>query len=297
MNLIGHGTERAFLGRLLSENGLPHHAFLVSGPEGVGKSVFGAVFSAMLLGIDAESVFSCQDFRHITPSLSDTGKEREIPVDSVREGGVFLSRFPAEAARRVLLVESAERMSEEAQNALLKALEEPNGTSVIVLVTSRPFLMLPTIRSRAFRIPLSLVPADTIRTGVEAEFGEKACAELAPFFYELGRPGVVIDALRDPKRFAARAETLRSLFRLRDLSATDRITLAERLSDSVPEAVRLLEWLSSGLRATRVTEEASPRRIAETYRTLEAVEEAIRALRSGSANARLVLDRLFLTVF
>lgn len=297
MNLIGHGTEREFLGRLLAGGELPHHAFLVSGPEGIGKSAFAGFFSAMLLDRDAESVSACQDFRRVAPSLSDEGKERAIPVDVVRDAGVFLSRFPAEAGRRVLLVESAERMNEAAQNALLKVLEEPNGTSVIVLVTSRPFLLLPTIRSRSFRIPLSLVPAETIRAGAEAEFGKEVCAKLRPFFYELGRPGVVLDALRDPKRFAGRTETLRSLFRLRELSAADRIALSERLSGSVPETVRLLEWLSSGLRATRVTDGSTPGNITETYRRLESLEDAIRDLRSGGANARLVLDRLFLTVF
>ena len=292
MNIIGHDRQRAFLRKIVSE-GLPHHAFLISGPEGIGKTSVALEFAALLLGMSEGDPSGKQDFHLIRPEISKEGKKTRIQVADVREAGTFLSRFPAESTRRVLMIDDADTMNESAQNAILKQLEEPNGSSVLILVTSRPGALRETIRSRAFRVPLSLISEPVIRSGAEATFGKEALAGVEPFFFALGRPGIVFGALSDPTRFAVRRELLRSLFKLSSLSMTERFALSERLSGSVPEAIRLLEWWVSGLRFMR-RDEQDAKRLSSSFRFLEEVEEAARTLRETNANARLVLDRLFL---
>lgn len=292
MNIIGHDRQRKFLGNLVSGD-LPHHAFLFSGPEGVGKFSVALEFASGLLGIPGEDPSEKQDFRIIRPSSSKEGSKTGIQVGEVREAAKFLSRFPAEAKRRVLMIDDADAMSESAQNAILKPLEEPNGTSVLILVSSRPGAIRETIRSRSFRIPLTLVSETAIRSGAEATFGKDALADVEPFFLSLGRPGIVFGALADPERFAARRDTLRSLFKISSLSVTERLALSEKLSESVPEAVCLLEWWVSGLRFMK-RNESDAVRLSSTFRFLEEVEETVRMLRETNANPRLAIDRLFL---
>lgn len=291
--IIGHERERTLLRTLVSDSRLPHHAFLISGPESIGKSLVAAEFAAALLGIEPEKLTSSQDFRRIAPKMKKSGQEAAIPIESVRDAGVFLSRFPAESGRRVLLIESADRMSDGAQNAILKTLEEPNDTSVLILTSARPGGIRETLRSRSFPVACSLVPEERIREGVEASFDAAARDTIEPFFYSLGRPGIIVSALEDPDHFASRRDMLRSLITLSKATPFERIALAEKLADSVPEALRLLEWWASGLRAMK-RDEADPRQIRATYRLLEAIEETSRLLRSTNANARLLLDKLFL---
>lgn len=292
--IIGHERERRFLRKLASGSRLPHHAFLFTGPESVGKSLVAEEFAAGLLGVPSERLGGSQDFRRIEPTpKKKKGRESSIPIESVREAGVFLSRFPAESVRRVMLIESADRMSDGAQNALLKTLEEPNDTSVLLLISSRPGGVRETIRSRSLPIVCSLVPEDHIREGVESRFDAEERGGVEPFFYSLGRPGIVIEAIENPERFASRRDVLRSLFTLAKLSPGDRIALAEKLAESVPETLRLFEWWVSGMRSMK-RKETDPRQIRATYALIEEIEEVSRILRSTNANTRLLLDRLFL---
>ena len=292
-DIIGHGQTRKFLHALAGGVELPHHAFLFSGPESVGKSLVAGEFSAALLGIGRGHIDSNPDFMHIGPDMTKEGKEKEIPIDVVRGASAFLSRFPTEASRRVLLVEEADRMTDGAQNALLKVFEEPNDTSVLILVTSRPGGVRETLRSRSFPVSFGLVPEAEIREGVQRSFDETARATVEPFFFSLGRPGIVFGALSDPERFVSRRDALRLMLTLRKASASERIALSERLAESVPETLRLLGWWVSGLRAMKYSE-SDPRQIRATYRLLEDIEETMRLIRTTNANVRLLLDRLFL---
>lgn len=292
MNIIGHTRQRTLL-RSIAAGPLPHHAFFLSGPEGIGKSVVGLEFAASLLGVPDGLLPSGQDFLLLEPVVSKQGTKAVIPVESVRAAGHFLSRFPTESPRRVLMIDSAESMNESAQNAILKVLEEPNGTSVLILVSARPGAVRETIRSRAFNVPFSLVPEAELRTGAELAFGADLLSSVEPFFFSLGRPGIVCGALSDPKRFATRRDLLRSLFRITSLSPAERIALSEELSSSAQETIRLLEWWVSGLRFMR-RGERDPDKIASLFGFLEEVEAATRTIRETNANPRLVLDRLFL---
>jgi len=291
--IIGHGRIRDFLRALAAAEPSPHRTFLFFGPDSVGKSLVAREFAARLLGTGPSVPDTFPDFRSIAPESDGDGGERDIPIGKVREATVFLSRFPIAAARRVLLIEDADRMTDEAQNALLKGLEEPNDTSVLILVSSRPGAVRDTLRSRAFPVTFSLVPETDIRIAIGGESVREDTPSPEPFFYSLGRPGIVVAALSDPEGFSVRRDILRKLFRIRDLTPSERIALSERLSSSASETLRMFGWWVSGLRAAR-RDETDPQKLRETYRRIEAIEEAAETLRNTNANTRLVLDRLFL---
>jgi len=298
MDIIGHGHRRAMLRDIARSGSLPHHAFLFSGPEGIGKRLVATEFVAELLGRPGEDPFRNQDFLCIEPeSKISSGKKKEskrlISVDTVRGTEEFLSRFPAESSRRVVMIDDADLMNEQAQNALLKTLEEPNSTSVIVLVSSRLGGLLDTVVSRSFRVPFTTVPERAIREGIAEAYPESS---LEPFFFGLGRPGLAISAVTDPERFEERRRILRLLFGISKLSSAERLALSEKLSETPAEAALLFGWWVSGLRNMG----RSGGTVGETaayYRLLEDVERTIRSLRGSGANPRLSIDRLFLVSF
>jgi DNA polymerase III delta' subunit len=162
-----------------------HHAYLFDGPAGVGKELTARGLAALLLCArpgDADACGtcpSCQLFatdNHPDFHLIHRGLHKQHPDRSVRASkGLFLavdlirhfliepaSMKPAHGRRRVFVVRDAERMNEGAQNALLKTLEEPPGSAVLILVTASAARLLPTIRSRCQRIPFELLPIEFV---------------------------------------------------------------------------------------------------------------------------------------
>ncbi|NTW30381.1 MAG: AAA family ATPase [Candidatus Moranbacteria bacterium] len=288
MNIIGHGVRRKLLDRFAYGDPL-HHAFLFFGPEGVGKNLVAREFASALLGRPGEDPSSNQDFLQIVPDAKKDGGRRSISVDAVRDASLFLSRFPVESKRRIVIIDDADRMTEAAQNALLKTLEEPNSSSMLILITARTGQLRDTVVSRLFRVPFSPVSETEMRSELETE-----ASGIESFFFSLGRPGIVLSAVADPDSFSKQRDLLRSLFRVSSLSFVERIALSERLSATPSEAADLLEWWVVGLRNMRRADTASRKNAILLYRLLEEIEKTIRTLRDSNANPRLCIDRLFL---
>jgi DNA polymerase-3 subunit delta' len=189
------------------------HALLFAGPDGIGKFLAAERLAAGLLCAQGPGrpcgvcgpekrldAGSHPDFLAIDP---DSEGEEEIRIGRItyRERdprtniGDFLSLKPMEGGWRVVLVRDAERMTDEAQNALLKTLEEPGRSTLLVLVTARPEALLPTTTSRCVRVvfrPLDRGTAEEILRARDVPAEE--AASLARF--ARGSPGVAI-ALRE----------------------------------------------------------------------------------------------------
>ncbi|MFC0410554.1 DNA polymerase III subunit delta' [Roseomonas elaeocarpi] len=153
--------------------GRPHHAWLLAGPQGVGKATLAFRYARWLLAgapearvplelAPADPVFSRvangahADLRTLSPEVAEGKVKRQISVDEARAVPRFLSMTPAEGGWRVVVVDEAHALNTEAQNALLKTLEEPPARAVLLLATEAPDRLLPTVRSRCRR--LDLVP-------------------------------------------------------------------------------------------------------------------------------------------
>jgi len=165
-------------------SGRTPHAYLFVGPEGVGKELAAKALAACLLcqeqsrPPDADACQQCTACRllaagtHPDFHLIHRGLHRLHPERTVRQSkGLFLAvdvirHFliapatvtPALGRRRVFVIRDAERMNEEAQNALLKTLEEPPGSAVLILITASAERLLPTIRSRCQQVPFRALP-------------------------------------------------------------------------------------------------------------------------------------------
>ena len=176
--LLGHeAAEKTMLAA--QQSGRLHHAWLLTGPRGIGKATLAWRFARFLLSGEGEgSLFgggpesldvaadapgrslvdarSHPDLFHLRRTLNpDTGRMRaEIAVDDVRELGAFMHMTPAMGKWRVAIVDAADEMNRNSANAVLKILEEPPPNAVLLMVAHMPGRLLPTIRSRCRRLAL-----------------------------------------------------------------------------------------------------------------------------------------------
>jgi DNA polymerase-3 subunit delta' len=186
-SIIGHDRQVDILKRALANNALAH-AYLFSGEPGIGKRLTAFALAAALNcaapGPDGGcgACPSCRkvaggihpDVRIVMPESRDeqllatwSAKEvekasDEIKIDQVRQAQESISLRPSEGRKKVLIVDGAETMNDTSQNAFLKTLEEPPGDSLIVLITSLPRSLLPTIRSRCQELQFQPLPRRTI---------------------------------------------------------------------------------------------------------------------------------------
>jgi DNA polymerase-3 subunit delta' len=255
--------------RAMLLSGMPH-ALLLVGPSGVGKATLADDIAAGLL-CRAENLRdrpcrecrSCRALEHgnhpDVHRLGPTGAGLVIPIGGRDERGVRdlvrdLSLLPVEGGARVAIVVDADRMTEDAQSAFLKTLEEPPAGTVLLLTATDEERLLPTIRSRCSRIRLGPVP----RSEVEQLLVEAGLAD-APLAARLarlsaGRPGDAVALARAPESLTIRGEVGRTLLDLATATRADRLRLGR---DLLARAGEMAAALRAASRSTAATE-ASP---------------------------------------
>jgi DNA polymerase-3 subunit delta' len=163
----------------------PSHAYLFRGPRGSGKSSVARAFAAEILAVGAADPEDARRRALLDPSphpdlvwLRPPGAQHM--VEEVREKVIRASSYkPFEAEKRVFVIEAAEQMRDESQNALLKTLEEPPDFVHLILLTAEPAQLLETIASRCQPIDFAPLPPDAIEaqlsgTGSPDEFAAAA---------------------------------------------------------------------------------------------------------------------------
>ena len=155
-SVVGHKKVIAYLQECV-RSGHVSHAYLLDGPDGVGKRLVARLFAATLLCREGgtEPCGACLSCRQMDsgnqPDVSYVTHEKSvISVGDIREQLCNIVPVkPMVGPFRIFIVDEAERMNAEAQNALLKTLEEPPSYAVILLLTNNAEALLPTIRSRS----------------------------------------------------------------------------------------------------------------------------------------------------
>lgn len=180
----GDAQETAFLESV--DRSRLHHAWMLTGPEGVGKATFAYRAARRLLGAAPDKRYGllgsdpgdpeCRlvsarahpDLMVLERQVEDGRLKNAIVVDDARALPVFFSKAPSRAAFRVAIVDAADDLNINAANALLKILEEPPARGVLFMVTHAPGRIMATLRSRCRRLAFAAWEKAAVETFVRA---------------------------------------------------------------------------------------------------------------------------------
>lgn len=305
------------------------HSYIFAGPEGVGKATAARLLAQSLnCTADERPCGECDacsriaeskhaDVHTMTIGATDEGAARKvIQVEQVREMESTAVLSPYQGRTRVVIIDPADAMSDGAQNAFLKMLEEPPAHAVFVLVTTDADRLLETVRSRCRLMEFGRVAAAEIEEGLRASGVD---AQQAAVLAKLagGRPGWSIEAAETPKLLERRDEALDTARNLAEMDLPDRLDLAEKLSDAFKRDRARVDnqleiWLGwwrdvmlhqSGAaeavanvdRESQVTADAERFDPAEVKAFVEALRDTRAQLRDN-VQSRIALDALMLAV-
>ncbi len=281
--------------RRAAEDDRLHRTLLVHGPPGAGKGAFVEDLLALLFCTDADparrpcnACRGCREGRARahpdlvigSPEIWREGRSTgESIVSSARRWLLESAGAPIAAAQRVVLVEEVDRANEQAQNALLKVLEEPAPRQMFVLVADEVDRLLPTIRSRSLPLRIGPVPrADLVALLIDRERLPSDQAEALARTAE-GMAGRAIGLARDPSIVAWRRQTQAELLSLLERGRADRFA---SVGDLLAEA---------GRRAPRIADDPGPGDDEEPRRTSSAEQRqaALLVVEAWSGLARDLL--------
>ena len=222
-----------------------HHAWLIGGPNGVGKATFARAAAIRLLSeaagqVSPESDLEVDpeiptarfiagqahpDFRYVERGLNKTGSAlaRNITVDQIRELASLFDSTPALSNWRVAVIDSVDDLEPGGANALLKMLEEPPSNCLFLLVSHVPGRLLPTIRSRCRTLTFQALGDDVMASIADAHAVSQSLIESAG-----GSPGRLL-ALSNLDLEPLRSEAF-GLMRQGDPSNARRSKLSQSLS-------------------------------------------------------------------
>jgi len=252
-----HADAVAQLRSAWSAKHLPH-ALLLSGAEGLGKRGFAAWLAGAVLCDNSREVLnvcdqcpSCSLLRAGShPDLHWVALEEEkyqVSIDQIRMATEQLAKTSYRQGYKVAVIEAAHLMTVPAQNSILKTLEEPTPRTLLVLITSHPSVLLPTVRSRCQKLAVRTPPAAEAIAWLERETGSPA--DRATLEFAGGAP---LAALAwSGGRFAALDGEMRSSLGALVSGSDDVTQVAQRWAkESLEDRLTWLDrWLSSVARA------------------------------------------------
>ncbi|MFL6230091.1 MAG: ATP-binding protein [Pyrinomonadaceae bacterium] len=338
--LVGNNRAKEVLRRMLAQRRVPG-ALLFAGEESVGKFQFAVELAKALnclhpQGVEAcDRCAACKRIPHFAPSPSDNEEKKSfiawsehpdvavvrremsvITVHQARRVERETNFRPKEGRERVFIIDNADRMNEQASNALLKTLEDFAPTSHLILVTARPASLLTTIRSRCQTVRFAPLTAEEIEahlTSRKLRVGDDArlVARLAR-----GRLGEALEL--NPEEYRERRTVMLGVLEsllatpadvARLLRATEELSDAKRKDDFASQLDMLSTlvhdaWLLSlDARAEVVNDDIRERLArlaadmtnARATRWLSRIEE-LRAQLAVNVNRRAATDALFLSM-
>lgn len=295
-----------------------HHALLFVGPEGVGKRTTAVALAAELLCTcgGKEACGECAACRQVAagthadlrresfPFDEKTGEVRErVGIDQVRSVQSSLAGQALARGRKIAIFEEAQALTEDAQNALLKTLEEPPRGSLIVLVCHNVSKLLPTVRSRCQRLAFAPLDRGAVETILRTRSGKSPDDAR---FLALHAQGSLVFAA-DPERLRqAQEKASRFLAAARSGRYAEIVSAAKEVLPStrgVPLELKMtLELLRKRLRARAGLDDGAQLTPRDETGTLDGALQAMEAAYAAiadlgrNANRSLTVERMALRI-
>ncbi len=320
------GNERA--AQILEkgyESGKLSHAYLFTGPEHLGKKTLALNFCRILLSFRGEAEKSKRvemaeltDFSLRSASfemtkdddiqnnldltiISPDEDEKQITIEKIRELGKKMALYPHSAKYKIAIIEQAEKMNKSAANALLKTLEEPNETAILILLAADSKNILETIKSRCQLIKFLPVKKSLLQEFLKDKISDKEEAEK---IIEMSgyRPGKIIEFVNDKNKIKEAEADINRICNAVKKNASEKLDEAEVVSKKeTNEIVSILNLLTIYLRGSLIKEYknnscVNKNSLLKIKKRIELISKTKENLLTKNVNTKLAMENLFLSL-
>lgn len=255
--IIGHQAILNFLKESIKTNNLSH-AFLFSGKKSLGKTTTALFFAKILQCeslsknmIPCENCSACRQINNkVHPDTDILESEESFKIEEAKELQRNLNLGAFSSKYKIAIIVDAERMTFEAQNSLLKILEEPAKNTILILTTSEKGRVLPTIISRCQILEFRAVSTKDMKkaiNGIVVQSKEKIDDDLLTEItrVSLGRPGIALQYIKAPENIEQRKEIAEKTMELLGNNNYEKFNFANYLAKNISETKSFLDfWLS-----------------------------------------------------
>ena len=250
--VVGHQKQLQSLKAAFTA-GRAGHAWIFSGPDKVGKKTAALEWASEILGFSAGEKTAHPDFLFTAPLVDEkTGKSAgEITVAQIRELIAKMALAPAGKCK-ITIIDSAHLMNEEAQNCLLKTLEEPPGASLMILIAENDRRLFATVRSRCQIVKFKFLPQSEMEALAEklaGEIGSRIAAEETKEIAEIsfGRPGRLVDFLKNPEELEKWRAAEKEFAGVVRGDLAQKFAYAKKITDDEKEKIKEADaWITLG---------------------------------------------------
>lgn len=228
--IIGNQTIKEMLAKAI-ENETLSHSYLFVGTQGIGKKLLAKEMAKKILSFDGESH---PDFMCIEP------EENSIKIAQIRILQKKIQEKPIIADKKVYIIDNADTMTVEAQNCLLKTLEEPPEFAIIILIGSQESAFLTTIKSRCMIVKFGPIQEDKIIQFMKDNYAIEGISQNQLEMFQ-GSIGKAI-LLKDKQEQYGKIENMIENLNQKDL--IEIVTLAEPLYKAKEEIFEILEYMN-----------------------------------------------------
>lgn len=228
--IIGNETIKEMLAKAMEKGNLSH-SYLFVGTQGIGKKLLAKEMAKKILGFTGENH---PDFMCVEP------EDNSIKIAQIRLLQKKIQEKPILSDKKVYIIDNADTMTPEAQNCLLKTLEEPPEFAIIILIGSQENAFLTTIKSRCMILKFRPIEEEKIRQYMKDNYGVEAISQNQLEMFQ-GSIGKAIK-LKDKQEEYGKIETMIESLNQKDL--IEIVTLAEPLYKAKEEIFEILEYMN-----------------------------------------------------
>lgn len=244
-NIIGNEKNKELLNQIINTNNISH-SYMFVGKDSIGKFLFAKEFAKAILCKEEEklcnSCKSCIEFdTNNNPDFNILEPDGNIiKIDQIRELTKSVYEKPIVSDRKVYIINDSECMTKEAENSLLKTLEEPPEYVTIILITSNENLFLPTIKSRCTKILFNKLSNKDLETILKTKFNYENISDIT---FKIA-DGSVAKAVSMQNKETDYLKINKVFSNLENTSIVDVLSEKEEIFESKEDVIDILEYIN-----------------------------------------------------
>lgn len=184
-NIIGNEKVKQFLIKSINSNNILH-SYIFVGIDGIGKKLFAKEFAKAILCLEknkyCNNCKSCMEFESNNHpdfmKIEQFEDAKNIKIEQIRFIQEKITEKPIISNKKVYIIDNADTMTVEAQNCLLKTLEEPPEYAVIILIVTNESKLLNTIKSRCIKVPFEMISDDELYKYIESNISKDVTSNM-----------------------------------------------------------------------------------------------------------------------